>query len=258
MDFTDWKYLIRQQVEIWKPAAPSEGKDWYYFLHIPKTAGTSFRYTLYDQFPAAQTYPNAVEYYLRQKARYIPLAQFRKQPNYFFPDSKKLLIGHYRMFPNQNVRETPPAVITFFRKPVDRYLSSLHYHYQKGRRYEGLPFGAISERHRIGEGSQHARSLGFLPARDNFSQAFENLEKIDGIGLLEYYQASITLFNRKFGWSLKPMWKNVAKKGKRMQLSKRDLEAIEGYCALDNALYERAKQRFFEACEQYGVALEKK
>ena len=68
--------------------------EWYYFLHIPKTAGTTFRFVLYDYFEQAEIYPNYYELTVKQQSQYLVWKVLREKEDKVFHEGKKLLIAH--------------------------------------------------------------------------------------------------------------------------------------------------------------------
>lgn len=229
--------------------------EWFYFLHIPKAAGTSLRYALYEKFRAHEVYPNNVDYYFRHRAKYISVKQLQQRKEQLFPQWKKLLIGHFQLFPlDKNFRSPPPRSICFLRHPVDRVVSSIDYLRASGRRYQGLSFEQVLSEYGEQEGRLQACSLGYKPRRRNMQQVLENLEKIDVLGVVEHYRRSIQLINREFNWELNSDYrKNVSAKTHGAASDNMLREQVAAYCELDLTLYEYGLKRFEAHCRKWEI-----
>lgn len=255
MDLTDVKYIFKHLLELqFQKKADNKEQDWYYFMHIPKTAGASLRYALFEQFAAHQIYPNNVDYYFKDQAKYIPLNVFRERQTDLIKPDIRLLMGHFGVYPIQNVRKKPPKTFAFFRNPVKRVVSALNYNSKKGRPYYGLSLEEKIEQCRVIEGSMMARNLGYQPKKDNIDAVLKNLEKIDIVCITEYFNESIQLINQIFGWSL-PLNVHRNKRQENTPLSEGYMEEIRAFCKADQLVYERAKELFFKACEVKGISL---
>jgi len=80
-----------------------------YFLHIPKTAGTTFTFNLDSYYDVQNIYPERV------------LSGFLKNPPSNFL-SLKLIRGHFG-YKISKFLEKPPLFLTFLRNPIERTLS---------------------------------------------------------------------------------------------------------------------------------------
>jgi len=70
-----FKYL-KEKVGLSKNKLKGETR--YFFIHLPKTAGTSFLFTLYDYFPYYQVYPKFQDYLNPNKKSYLNIQDFKK------------------------------------------------------------------------------------------------------------------------------------------------------------------------------------
>ncbi len=217
--------------------------DSYYLLHIPKTAGTSLRYDLYDAFPAGAVYPDAWEYYIQNKARYLTRLEINeKQFKQLFLENE-IVIGHFGLKPWHLLKEQKPKTLAFFRHPVDRIWSSIRYHSKKGRRYHGKTMVEILEEYDRTEGQMMARMLGYQKKRDNLEECFENLEKLDAIGITEAYDNSLDKINQAFGWQLKSQHKRNSGR-LTIPIEGKWQMAITEISDLDLKIYEKAQHLF--------------
>ena len=180
-----WKYI------------PKENEQ-FLFMHVPKTAGTTFRKILTKHFRQEDIYPTELHLfttknkYLRQPI----LIENRKDLL-----RKKLICGHY------NVRLLPhlsPNVKTmiFLRDPMERIQSHIKHLINKDPEFgQGDPNQVIEERLEILCNLQ-ARILGFTKNRPNLDLVLQNLEAINFVGIQEKFATSIEKLNEKFAWQL--------------------------------------------------------
>lgn len=259
MDFVDLKFLIKHSLELvsqQKNLSDLEG-EWFYFMHIPKTAGTSLRYALFDQFSATTIYPNNVDYYIKNKAKFISLANFKEEYQLLLSPQVKLLIGHFGLFPINNCRPIKPRTFSFFRDPVQRTISALNYHSQKDRRYSRLNIKDTAATHEDMEGSLMARHLGYIPRKKNIEVVVNNLRELEVVCLTEYFKESIQLLNKTFNWTLSDKYV-LNQNRKTTFLKKSKLDDIKKACEVDLEIYKKAKEIFFEKCDANQIKIKNK
>ncbi|MDF1699160.1 MAG: hypothetical protein P1U56_25120 [Saprospiraceae bacterium] len=256
MDLIDIKYLIKHLVKLNlnQTRLNSNSEEWYYFMHIPKTAGTSIRYMLYDQFSANTVYPNNVDYYFKNNAKYLYPGDFKDHYKDILKPDIKVLIGHYGMFPIRKCRNQKPRTFAFFRNPVNRVISELNYSSKKGRRYDGLTLEEKILESKKTQGREMAAHLGYNPRLNNLEEAIENLNQIDVVGITEYFSESIELLNKTFDWSL-PNNYHRNKLKKSIPLDDAYMKEIHEYCEIDRIIYDKAKELFFEKCKAKGIEI---
>lgn len=184
------------------------------FLHIPKTAGTTFRNVLQSHFLIAEFYPFNLIYNLED----IPTEPYRVFWGHFPVTLMKLLAGE------------DVALITFLRNPIDRTVSQYHQLYTRNIDYpeveprvpetleEYLYHPAFvpmcidlqtqmltlkvkgstpSEVRQTWDEVQDAVSLTNRPSAE---EAYPILESFEFVGITERFADSMSLFNYRFGW----------------------------------------------------------
>ncbi len=208
-------------------------KDPIIYLHIPKTAGTSFRISAADYFgqenvlydygaessTTSEELLNSVE--SEASIEKIRTAGLRA----------KMLGGHFSFPKYRNLFPDSP-VVSFFRDPVDRVVSefvhfSNHYSYT-----DTLEDFYRSPRF---QNRQH-KSLGGAKPTD-----------LDFFGLTEKYEHSLELFNTKYNTALKVVALNKGNygtKSQRIEPTEQQREVIRHLNQADVGLYQLAVEQF--------------
>lgn len=224
--------------------------EWYYFLHIPKTAGTTFRHILYENFDQSEIYPNYYELVIKQRSRYFSWKEFRGQTETLFHNGKKLLIGHFGWRVITHNKEHPPRTLTFLRDPLSRVKSAIFYLQKRNRMYSGMSVDEIIDQYILREGSLQARQLGHNPKRDNINQAISNLESIEFIGISERFDQSLQLCNHTFNWELRSIPKRNVGTYSTEAFSAQQIDKIREACEIDYIIYNRGVELFEERLKQ--------
>ena len=205
------------------------------FLHIPKTAGTSFRVAAKNPFWGLKVYTDYGD--RSSSSRFIRKCYKKKDfsPIATISEKKTILVGHFFLkkyanyYPVQNV-------ITFVREPVQRILS--HYHYMiRTNRYEGSLESFVGDKR-----YQNIQSRSF----SNYP-----IESIGFIGITEKYFESLLLINKYY--SLKLRVKHV-NKNKKMRNTCYDededlISLIKEHNEEDIKIYNKAYQIFLSRME---------
>ena len=155
------------------------------YLHIPKTAGTSFRKSAEQYFGPDQVLNDYGE-------KSSSTSEDIRSAFYESNDVKKLrqsgvehkfLTGHFSLTKYREIFPDSP-VVTFFRNPVDRVISE-YIHFSSHYNFDG-----------------DLREFYTRPQFQNRqckSMSHSTPENIDFFGITENYQKSLEMFNQRYG-----------------------------------------------------------
>ncbi len=202
------------------------------YLHIPKTAGTSFRMSAEQYFGPDQVLndygkesPNTSDGIKSSVYDTNDVAVLRKTGL-----QHKFLTGHFCMVKYKEIFPDSP-VVSFFREPVDRVISEF-VHFSSHYNFEGS-LRDFYTKSQFQNRQSHSMS-GALPT------------DLDFYGLTEDYKKSLDLFNTKYGTNF-PMAKlNTGKyKGAAQSIASEDeLVEIRELNQKDIELYKYAVENF--------------
>jgi hypothetical protein len=235
------------------------------FLHIPKTAGSSFTHILKSLYDDSQIF---------HRMDGDELIELLSQGR----DDFRLYIGHYsyNVVPLFQVR---PRLVTFLREPRNRILS--HYHFYRAQSQEAVSAMAEWDKRLVdltrqyafedfisldlpeieqGFANVHTRQLAFstdYPMLQNaaarkalLGNAIAHLDSLDFVGIVECFDESLTQFRRLFGLSaaMEPVALNVNRRGSEQEDDVLEIfhtsEVARRRVELDLALYERGLALF--------------
>lgn len=200
------------------------------FVHIPKTAGTSFRTAAESSFGTTKVLR---DYGPESEATSRSVMQEVYETNdkngvmrAFESDQAVLLAGHFpvqkygRLIGLQNT-------VTIFRDPVEQVIS----HYRHAVVHHGYEDSLLAFAERKGIRNIQTRFLF------NLDPALIGI-----VGLTESYRDSLALINERWNWSLKHRRKNVSDRFDRqgIEVSDKDRKALEDLNQDDQKLYRRA------------------
>lgn len=170
------------------------------FLHIVKTAGTSVRWTIRENY-------RPLEYYERdqEKFNWNELTQLQK-------NEIKMIFGHLYFGVHHHINH-PCKYITFLRDPVERVISYYYYVLQRPDNpgYNSLKDLSLEDfvlkgDKRIVENQQTKIICGF-PDEANFDRACNNIQThFEYVGLVEDYQNSIGQMSKILNWKTTPIY----------------------------------------------------
>ena len=244
------------------------------FLHIPKTAGTTLRSIIEDNFPADQSY-----FLYIGNALHPGMEQFSALTE---EDKRKIKIfsGHFHFGFHRHLPQ-PCKYITVLREPVDRTVSLYHHLLQEENARHDKSVAEIQERIRreklslegfvtsgITLDTDNAQTRILSGESPRFGQcSHETLEKakrnlredIAVAGLTERFDESVMLIHKVLGWPV-PLYvkKNVSgRRSKKEAASPKTLEVIRRFNTLDTELYNYAQGLLDEQIERLGPSFQR-
>lgn len=214
------------------------------FLHIPKTAGSTFQFILENTFGLSACHTNHAKRKVFTQADY----EFARK---FFPRMKSLA-GHNLADPLQlNVPD--PFHLTFLREPVARQFSSYQDTVQNGG-------NKLSFEEDLRQNPQRTNlHVKLMAGGLDLDKAKRYLERCDFVGLTEKFDLSLHILNK-----LKPCPLNLKYKRRRtartnevrqpLTRDPRMVELARHHNQLDLALYDFAIQEIFpKMCAKAGL-----
>jgi hypothetical protein len=217
-----------------------------FFIHIPKTAGSSFRVAAEQYFGAEATYydygkenkethADILKYEYELKDRYLA-AQSVKQ-------NAKFLSGHV-IYPKYAPFFNTKSVVTFVRDPAQQVRS----HYEHFSRLHGYN----------GNFEDFIKESRFANMQSKALNGIWN-DAIGFIGITERYDESLALFNQYYDTDIQVLDinKNSAKSSNEYVLTEEELSLIREMNSQDFKLYEYALKRFelHKNCLSRGLPL---
>lgn len=204
------------------------------FVHIPKTAGTSFRMAAYEYFGDEQTffdYSSASS----ETSQLIRDTVYQKEDFYAFGQSllehkSSFLSGHFIVAKYAPLYHST-QMVSFLRDPVEQVISHFN-HFKNHHGYEKELLDFVNEKRFC---NMQFEALRHIP-----------LSLFGFIGFTDAYNTSIDIFNEMYGTSLKHKHINVKSRG---SLNKEDIapsiiEEIVQRNHLDITFYNEAKKQF--------------
>lgn len=236
-----------------------------FFLHIPKTAGTSLTTVLKIQYKKHEIYQwDNIKFHEKE-------SEFKSLPkNHIDKIQAKALKGHYHFGLHEYVQGTHQYV-TFVRQPNKRLLSHLI-------QFLRMPNSHVAKD--IKNGSTVADILNSYPFFRNaqvkwisgipyniqasdenrFEMAIENIEKYFlFVGLTERFDESLLVIKNLLNWKYPPFYTslNVSKTHEKHQLvlSQKEQELINDLNFYDDKLYKFCEEKFnnYIACSNVNL-----
>ena len=225
------------------------------FLHIPKTAGSTFRQVLIRQYPGKGRFDFRGDI-TADIERFHVLPEEEKRNIVLFEGHAPITTG---------IQEADQTIITFLRDPIRRVMSFCQHVYEGKSPYllqdfppekfsldEFLASGNtelsnLQTKMLINQGSSASPDLiDRLPASEVVDRALKNLsEKIVCFGLQEYFDESLILFATQFSWrTLTYDSVNRANSSRKLEFKDHHLKRIAELNAIDIEVYKLAKEKF--------------
>ena len=246
MDISNTKYLVKHAFELLDLRKKSlETHQPYFFIHIPKTAGTSFLMSIYNAIPQQKIYPNYFEYAIRNKSRYLSLKELEQKNQLGVFNKYDWVCGHFSL-EDSKYFNTAPIKICFFRNPVNRMISQLAHLKEKNNKYAKYTIEEIINSRKMNYNLQ-ATKMGYKASLANIAFAIENLNQLDFIGISENFSESMQLFNKSYHVQLEiDNEKNRSSREILEQIRTEYSDMIHENCKYDWMIYNKAKEIFEE------------
>lgn len=206
------------------------------FTHIPKTAGTTLKYILRNNFGIRHIDSAKVKKDIYSKED----LSFAKK---IF--SKPLAIsGHNLIDPHSNIKETGAQIITVLRDPINRCASHYQDEVLRGRLEQ--PFEKWIERK-----ENQNLSVKIIAGSDDLEKAKKLLkETYCWVGITEQFNDSLKLLNQLIDPPLNMQYRRMITASsneikKHLLSEKSSLQLLKMYNSLDQQLYNYALEKIF-------------
>jgi hypothetical protein len=232
----------------------------YFFIHMPKTAGTSFRIEMLNLFGEEKLFPNNIDLKENndQYPKGIELDGIFKR----LERKVEILSGHYGLDTKNNI--APKSIgVTFLREPITRAISNLKHLQRHSVYFEGKTLMQIASLNGTANPEIRNRQCTMLwggkdlKQKFNHENAFNNLKTFCFFGITEYYKASIELCNKLLNWNCKgDIFANQAQnKNQDKEVTAELLSYLKEQNKEDILLYNSALKLFKERCHENRISL---
>lgn len=216
----------------------------YFFMHIPKTAGTSFRHMLMKKFADEDIIPNPQDQ-VSKEYRYVDIPSFiGENPNR--KRHTRLIVGHTQYGTEEIFNRKKVFRLTLLRSPVERSISTLKQHHRRYTELIDWPLEDIMDKYKERfwnrQTTLFTRDQVDLPEEDRLELAIERMQKFEFVGITEHFSESIQLLEQQTGWTFpRVIRKNTSKKP--LEIPSRVMDKIKAWNRLDDQLYRAGVQR---------------
>ena len=248
---TRWRVFKRCVID----RMPRIDQRQFFFVHVMKTAGTTFAHLLQHEFPRKAVYPcEGVDW-----TPPTDYGAYTSIPRLLSVSAERratvsVYTGHFPFMVCDLLGVN--VVLTLLREPVERTISALK-HFRREEPYRHLALEEIYDDVQIfrffienyqtkvfalePEDGQPALNCGLTMDDRRFSSALDNLGRVDVVGLTEAYDDFVDEIRHRFGWfaSAPHQRVNVSRDNSPVNPALRRRIAADN--AYDIALYERAR-----------------
>lgn len=230
-------------------SAPADEPQRYFFVHVPKTAGTALFVRLRNQFGYMAVYPTP-EYEGRLETSIgieVMLERFARDR-----DRLRVITGHFPLCAAEMLG-VPVSTFTVLRDPVERILSFLRQQQVESPEFRDMPIEKIYEttdlrwslltNYMVRQFSTEVRELSEGPQwfdEDRVDMAKANLAHVDVVGLQEDFDGFCANLESRFGWDL----------GDPVKVNRTTPQPVE------NSLRDRIAEDNWADIELYGFAVD--
>lgn len=244
---------------------PTRGKPHLFFLHIPKTGGTSAIHALRKKYPfnffkinAGSSLKAAQRKYGKDYQSFDQCYDLRESvAAYAMEAGYKCIAGHIPYSPNLfEQSESKYMLMTILRDPVQRFISKYMYNYHKSSehckfemtfpKYLDSEMGKSSGREYLRYLSGKSIRQCDLSDSELVEISKENLVKIDVVGFLEDLETFQSTFQKKTGIKLRIPHKNrTTDLVKEQSFDGETINRIQKICRYDIEIYNFARNSGF-------------
>ena len=246
--FAKAKEVLPEDKPLWSFDPTDDRK--YFFMHVPKTAGTTFRKMLHRHAPKNYLWPD--QQFLKNNGNRYP-SRKNLLSKYNDKLTTPILSGHYGMdlLP---VLSEDIIILTFIRNPYERILSHIKHICALDKEFRGDPNLVLDKKFDTIMYVQ-SKMLRFRPHnREGAKKLLESIDRINFIGLTEEFDRSIALCNKMFNWKLELIEPQNQRKEETIQaLTPKNKTRIIHYLIPEIRAYSNAHLKFESLCEEYGV-----
>ena len=216
-----------------------------FFIHVPKTAGTSIRHMLSQIISEEKIYPHWKEVSLQ--GGYLPAYRLSEISSDRML-GLQLIMGHYP-FRIASLFSRARKVI-FLRSPVERCISNLIHLHTKKEIYKKMSLEELFETVHTQMDNLQVRYLATIPCprkltNKHLGNAISNLETCYFVGITEYFDLSIQLFEQQFDQKFsRKVRMNTMERKKDFSISSTLMDKIVDCNQLDIILYNAAVKLF--------------
>lgn len=170
----------------------------WFMVHIPKTAGTSFRKSMRELFGEALIldYGDKPLKMNRWKRNWLTWTAGRKSDQLAIEDNT-CIFGHYMPLKYSRLFQTRQCkLVTWMRNPIERMVSNYHFifeHYELRNLTPGQS--------RVVDENWTLEQFMFSPIYRNYSSQFlwgVPLKRFDFVGIVEHYNEELEFFGRNY------------------------------------------------------------
>jgi hypothetical protein len=246
--------IVRPLQEKWLDYKSGKHIPLYFFMHIPKTAGTSFRIMLNRPFRRTHILPSQKEMH-KNKSGYINLEEFAAEHPWRF-SRIRMFIGHEKLGAEDIFQREQVHHLTFLRDPVQRCISAVKH---KKRMEPGMADSSPEEivqrfRHSFKnlQTSYFTPDLLHEPDDIRLERAIQRMKQFMFVGITESFDESIRLLRKKTNWNLGPIITH--NKAKTEVVFPQDLlDQFQEWNQLDEQLYRAGTLHLEQSLKKYKV-----
>ena len=232
---------------IFRLQKKKKDEDNFFFIHIPKTAGTSFRTMLHKVFNQNNIFPNAKE--LQSNDNDYPDFNVLETKSQEEQNDIKFISAHLP-YSSSVIFPAKPKKLIFLRKPLNRAVSDLLNLKETDPKYHDKSLAEIFELNYNKINCLQVRYLANAVGKKELTKADlkvakSNLRKCHFIGITERFDESMQLASNIFGWKFAENRKDKVSKYKNHDLLSDELrQKLKTANELDEHLYHYALELF--------------